>query len=144
MKMDIKLIESDVKLICSDGELCYSRILFFLMEPTYKSLLLEECMREDLVIIIPSTSVNEVVNFYDESLITGVVEVTGGEKEEVCQNSNSPEVSTTTTVKAANTANTANKDIAAGRESLMILLSLRESSREKGHLKSKEGGGAMP
>ena len=111
------------------------------MEPTYKSLLLEECMREDLVIIIPSMGVNEVVNFYDESFSTGVVEVTGGEKEEVCQNSNSPEVSTTTTVKAANTAN---KDIAAGRESLMILLSLRESSREKGHSKSKEGGGAMP
>ena len=114
------------------------------MEPTYKSLLLEECMREDLVIIIPSMGVNEVVNFYDESFSTGVVEVTGGEKEEVCQNSNSPEVSTTTTVKAANTANTANKDIAAGRESLKILLSLRESSREKGHSKSKEGGGAMP
>ena len=117
------------------------------MEPTYKSLLLEECMREDLVIIIPSMGVNEVVHFYDESFSTGVVEVTGGEKEEVCQNSNSPEVSTTTTVKAANTANTANtanKDIAAGRESLMILLSLRESSREKGHSKSKEGGGAMP
>ena len=111
------------------------------MEPTYKSLLLEECMREDLVIIIPSMGVNEVVHFYDESFSTGVVEVTGGEKEEVCQNSNSPEVSTTTTVKAANTAN---KDIAAGRESLMILLSLRESSREKGHSKSKEGGGAMP
>ena len=101
-------------------------------------------MREYLVIIIPSMGVNEVVHFYDESFSTGVVEVTGGEKEEVCQNSNSLEVSTTTTVKAANTANTANKDIAAGRESLMILLSLRESSREKGHSKSKEGGGAMP
>ena len=115
------------------------------MEPTYKSLLLEECMREDLVIIIPSMGVNEVVNFYDESFSTGVVEVTGGEKEEVCQNSNSPEVSTTTTVKAANTANTANKDIAAGRESLMILLSLRESSREKGHSKRRgQTGGVMP
>ena len=43
------------------------------MEPTYKSLLLEECMREDLVIIIPSMGVNEVVNFYDESFSTGVV-----------------------------------------------------------------------
>ena len=82
VKVDTKLIESDVKLICSDGELCYSRIRFFLMEPTYKSLLLEECMREDLVIIIPSKGVNEVVNFYDESFSTGVVEVTGGEKEE--------------------------------------------------------------
>ena len=56
VKMDTKFNDSDVKLICRDGELCYSRILFYMMEPTFKSLLVEECMGEDLVIIVPSIS----------------------------------------------------------------------------------------
>ena len=100
LKMDTKLIESDVKLICSDGELFYSRILFYLMEPKYKSLLVEDCT-EDLVIINPSMSVNEVINFYEDSR-TGGVMVTTRENEDVCQNTNLPEDSRNPKSEAAN------------------------------------------
>ena len=62
-----KCIESDVKIICKDGELWYTRILFYLMEPQYKGLLLDQSLEEDIVIINPSLSVDEICNFYDSS-----------------------------------------------------------------------------
>ena len=66
VKAEKKCSGSDVKLICRDGELWYSRILFYFMQPSYKLLLLDEYLGDELVIIVPSISVDEVLNFYEE------------------------------------------------------------------------------
>lgn len=67
VRLKTECIESDVKIICQDGEIRYSRILFYLMEPQYKLLLLDKCLEEEIVIINPSISVDEIYNFYDSS-----------------------------------------------------------------------------
>ena len=66
VSLKTKCVDSDVKIICQDGAIRYSRILYYLMEPQYKLLLLDQCLEEEIVIIKPSVSVHEICNFYDQ------------------------------------------------------------------------------
>ena len=94
VKAEKKCSGSDVKLICRDGELWYSRILFYFMQPSYKLLLLDEYLGDDLVIFIPSISVDEVLNFYEKSSkieCAAIIREKGNG--EVGQHSTSPDVS---------------------------------------------------
>ena len=105
MKAGKKCSGSDVKLICRDGELWYSRILFYFMQPSYKLLLLDEYLGDDLVIIVPSISVDEVLNFYEECFKIECATVIREEgRGEVGQHSTSPDVSRTSQleIEAAN------------------------------------------
>ena len=67
VSLKTKCVDSDVKIICQDGAIRYSRILYYLMEPQYKLLLLDQSLEEEIVIINPSMSVHEIYNFYGSS-----------------------------------------------------------------------------
>ena len=56
--------DNDVKIICEDGEVWYSRILLYLMNQQYKTLLLECCPVSEVVIIDCSSRVSDFVEYY--------------------------------------------------------------------------------
>ena len=114
VKLETKCIESDVKIICQDGELWYSRILLYLMEPQFKLLLLDQSKEEYIVIINPSIRVNEICNFYDSSYNTEVVR-----DDFTNNNSYSPEMTKTNDSEATN-----DEEISGGADSLWCVCEL--------------------
>ena len=63
----------DVKIICQNGEILYSKLLLFLIEPSLKAVLLEDGSKNS-VIIYPSKFVEDIINFYDEPVIESAIQ----------------------------------------------------------------------
>ena len=56
--------DCDIKVICQDGDIYYTRLLFFFMQPDLRYIL-KDCEDDMLVIFYPSLSVHDIIKFYE-------------------------------------------------------------------------------
>ena len=64
-------LECDIKIICKDGDILYTKLLLYLMEPTLKCALIDRDdpdIKSPRVIIFPSQCINDIVNFYTDKV----------------------------------------------------------------------------
>ena len=58
--------DCDIKVICKDGDIHYSKLLFYFMQPDLRSVLRDcDCENDILVIFYPSLSVQDITKFYE-------------------------------------------------------------------------------
>ena len=56
----------DLKLVFKDGTLWYTKLLYYIKNPTFKSILEDTC--DDMVIILASEKLEDFITFYDKLL----------------------------------------------------------------------------